>query len=154
MTYEWKVPLYPVSAQIAGERIEQICSEKGDVTPESLLDDSRPVTSPLHPCFEWKDDVAAEKYRLIQSKGIIRNLVTVQTSQDSQPITSRAFVSINKTPEKGTFVPIRVALSDERCKEQILQNALAELKAFKTKYENLISIAETIKRFMDEEQIA
>lgn len=154
MTYEWKVPLYPVSAQIAGERIEQIYAEKGDVTPESLLDDSRPVTSPLHPCFEWKDDVAAEKYRLIQSKGIIRNLVTVQTSQDSQPITSRAFVSINKTPEKGTFVPIRVALSDERCKEQVLQNALAELKAFKTKYENLISIAETIKRFMEEERIA
>ena len=148
------MPLYPVSAQIAGEQIDRIIKENGEITPQLLLDNSRSEDAPLHCCFEWNDDVAAERYRLYQSRKIIQNITISQDTSSGEPVLARAFVSTSKNPEKGRFVPLNVALNNEATRQQVLENAYAELKSFKNKYETLLNISELFKSFMEKENIA
>jgi len=45
----------------------------GKITPEELVQAARDENSPLHHFFEWDDDKAAEKYRLMQARTLIRS---------------------------------------------------------------------------------
>lgn len=150
MVYSWKIPIYPkVSPQKAGEHIEELEKEHGEITPKILLDDSRPKDAVLHPCYEWDDATAAEKYRLYQSKQIIGNLVTVRV--DQQPLEPvRAFVSIKERNESASYVTTAKALSDEKTKAQVISNAMQELRMFEAKYRGLIDVAEIMRAFVEE----
>lgn len=155
MIYKWRVPIYPnVSAQSAGERIEELEKQHGSVTPQILLDDSRPKEAVLHPCYEWDDSVAAEKYRLYQSKKIVGNIVTVTVSEEKQaqePI--RAYVSINNRNEQGVYVSSIKALSDEDTREVVLENARSELRAFIKKYKGLVNVVELLEEVIADETL-
>lgn len=153
MVYQWKTPVFSkVSAQTAGEHIEKLSEEHGEVTPKLLLEDSRPKNAVLHPLYEWDNKKAAEKYRLHQSKLIIGNLVVVSTtSEDPQiPLVPvRAFVSVNDRNEKASYRPTLIALSEEATKEKIIANALSELRSFEQKYKGLIDTEAVIRQYLE-----
>ena len=136
MDYQWKVDKYPVPAQVAGEEIERIRANSGKeyIEAEDLLEASREDTAPLHSCFEWDDDRAAEKYRLWQARQIISNITVVTETVNTVPQPVRAFVSIADYKDKGKFIQIQKALENNEYRAQILKNALAELQTFKHKY--------------------
>ena len=149
MVYAWKIPTYKkVSAQDAGEHIEELCNQHGEVTPEILLEDSRPPGAVLHPCYEWDDYKAAEKYRLYQSKKIISNLVAVTLSNNEPVAPTVAFVSVKDRNEKASYRPVEIALSDEVTKYQVLKNAAAELKMMERKYGNLIDFSKLLEDYI------
>ena len=148
MVYEWKTPLYKVSAQTAGEHIEELDRLHGEVTPQILLDDSRPEDAVLHSCYEWDDTKAAERYRLHQSKMIIGNLVCVSINdKDKLQEPVRAFITVNARNEKASYRPTIIALSEDEARAKVLDNATKELESFKRKYEALLDVAEFLKDF-------
>lgn len=134
MIYRWKWA-QPVPAQAAGEHLAHLEQEHGQLTPRLVLDDARDEDALLHPCFEWRDDVAAELYRERQAGQLLRNL-TVQIEQpDKPPRPVRAFVSVTNTAnENRAFVGVSRALSDADMREQVLREALQSLQSFRTKY--------------------
>lgn len=150
MVYKWKTYDYSVPAQVAGERIEKLDEKYGEVTPEILLEDARPEGSVLHPLYEWRDDVAAEKYRLQQSSRILRELVIVEVEQpgSEEVVPVRAFIPTTPGNSKGSYRPIVIALSDEETKKQVFENALNELAMFEAKYKHLVDFAELINAYM------
>lgn len=150
MVYKWKVPLYKVSAQEAGEHIESLISQNGDVTPKLLVDDARPTDALLHPCFEWNNQKAAEKYRHDQAKTMISNLITVSIDGDKEVDQAPAFVNIKQRNESAHYQAVTVALSNEATREQVLRNAKAELAMFKRKYENLLNLTKILEDFLME----
>lgn len=147
MTYKWKTPVYSkVSAQTAGEHIEELERQLGEVTPKILLDDSRPVDAVLHSLYEWDDTEAAEKWRLQQSKNIIGNLVIVSVEnlgEINEPV--RAFVSVSNRNEKASYVSTVTALSNEETRQRVLKNAEAELHMFTQKYKELLDVASLLE---------
>lgn len=135
MTYKWKLPaLMPIDAQSAGTELNRIYRKRGAMTPQDIVDESREESAPLHPCFEWRDDVAAEQYREIQAGNIIRNIAVVQETTNT-PKDVRAFVSVQKS-----YHPIEVVLNDEEKASELLRMALRELQAFKDKYNTLSAL--------------
>lgn len=69
MTAEWKIKgIYKADAQKVADEI----GEKS-ITPQEVLEKARDENSELHKCFEWDNDIAAEKYRLEQARKIIIN---------------------------------------------------------------------------------
>jgi len=44
----------------------------GELTPQIVVDEARPEGSPLHSRFDWNDQIAGEKYRLVQAQQLIR----------------------------------------------------------------------------------
>ena len=50
---------------------------KGKLTASQVLEVARSPDSPLHPCFEWDDSIAAEQWRLEQARELIRRVKIV-----------------------------------------------------------------------------
>lgn len=142
MVYKWKYPM-AVSAEAAGKELEKMEQKHGHISPEIVLDESREKKAVLHGLFEWDDKKAAEKYRLTQAGGIIRNLVVVLDEQKSQePV--RAYVNVvpEQPARRGEFINIASAMMNESTRELTLEQAKRELKEFEKKYSNLSELAD------------
>ena len=64
-------------------------------------------------------------------------------SEEKEPMQFRAFVNVadQAHSEKGSFVPIVEALSQEGHRQIVLKNALRELKTFEEKYSQITELA-------------
>lgn len=132
MIYQWKLPTVPVSAQTAGEEFERIYRERGRLDPEDVVNESREEGAPLHPCFEWDDAVAAEKYRVTQAGNIIRALVAVDSTAEGAQTETRAFVHVQRD-----YHPISIVVNDTDMMAELLESAEKDLTAFQRKYSEL-----------------
>ncbi len=130
MTYEWKTGYYKASADVAGSVCKELENTVG-LTAKNLVDASRPEDAPLHKEFEWRDDIAAEKFREQQARVLISNLVVI--TEEAAPV--RAYISINSAGQ--SYESIEVVLKDEDKRMQMFARALNELDCFRKKYASL-----------------
>ena len=84
--YAWKIPSFAknIDIDLAIEEMERIESLYGSLTPQNILDASRPKNALFHTLFQWDDTVAAEQYRLQQARTILNN-IEVTVVSDGQP---------------------------------------------------------------------
>ncbi len=137
MIYKWVTgSRISVSAQTAGEVCDELES-KGKLTPEMLVDVSRPEDAPLHSAFEWNDETAAEKYRESQARYIIRSLEVQRES--SEP--TRAFVTLKRTESTHEYHSIGAILRNSEDTAMMLDRAKSEMEAFRRKYGKLAELA-------------
>src|SRR3990172_4242220 len=119
---------------------------RGLLFPEAIVAYARDPETALHSCFEWNDTAAAEAYRLVQAKYLIR--MTVTTIEGSNEPT-RMYVSLSSDrKDDGVYRLVTDVLSDDRKREELLADALAELSAFKRKY-NVLKELENIFAAID-----
>lgn len=121
--------------QIAGEMCERLAAE-GRLTAKDLVEENRPDDAPLHSSFLWNNDEAADKWREHQARHIIGSLI-IQTEK-KEPV--RAFFNIVRQEPQYTHIESILQRKDDT--ERLLKTALAELTAFKRKYEVLEELAE------------
>lgn len=132
MTYQWKeASCIKADAQAAGEVCEAL-EASGGLTPQRLVDASRPKDAPLHDEFEWNDRKAAEKYREHQAGHIIRCLVIAPEEPKETPI--RAYFPVT---ERKQYTHIMKITSNEDMQLAMLERALRELTAYQAKYATL-----------------
>ena len=101
----------------------------------------------LHSQFQWDDDEAAQQFRLMQARKLIRVTVIVakQTGQ-----TVNAYVSLQKDREaKGGYRYIVDVMSKTKLREQFLAQALRELNALAVKYGELEELAKVFAAIDD-----
>jgi hypothetical protein len=142
MVYSWKPKVQiPIPAQVVGERIEQIRIQKGgNLTPSDIVSDARKDNSPLHPCFEWNDPAAAEKYRDDQARYLLRQIVVTIQQEETESFTIRAFVNL-KNNNSCSYTSVLTAMGDPEKRLQIVQKAWDELKAWKSRYQEYKELA-------------
>ena len=134
MVYKWKIPM-KVDAQKIGEELQSIKNVNGDLDPKAVVDRGRNPDSPLHELFEWDDEKAAEKYRLVQAKRIIRNLEV-----EVEHVEVRAFV---KAGNPG-YSPIQTVIRDYNMRDVLMKQAQEEMRMFIAKYRSLEELCEVI----------
>lgn len=142
-TYRWKPgSTLKVDAQTAGEELERIRHERGGtLIPGDVVEASRSDNAPLHYAFEWNDFVAADAYRIEQTKYIIRSVEVVVSSDAHAPAAPvRAFTSI-QLDKRPTYTSTSVAMRDADLREQILARALRDLAAWRARYAGLTELA-------------
>ena len=137
MIYKWKISKYNLDAQEAGEELERIRNKYGELSACDIVEESQHENAVLHNCFEWRNDVAAQKYREHQAQELIRNIVVeaVQDKEVNPPI--RAYVKI-----QGDYKPIQEVVTIKDYREEMLNNAFKELKTFKEKYQSLSELSD------------
>ena len=140
MTYKWRFYQYSVPAEVVGKTIEKIEKKHGECTAPLLLEEARNPKSKIHSLFEWDDTVAAEKWRLTQASQIITAVAVIYDENDGEPIVTRAFANVGQK-NKGSFVTMAKAMSDEASRAIVLKHALEELQAFQSKYATLTELA-------------
>lgn len=133
-----------IEAQKVGEEIRALGGMEGNpVKPDLILQFAREnEESELYKCFDWDDTVAAEKYRLEQARRVTRAIVIIKVNDKpvEQPKTEiRAFFEEKRG---GGYRPTTFILKNKDSYERLLENALAELRAFKRKYHMLTELNE------------
>lgn len=136
MIYKWKTgSCIKADPQKAGEQFEQLAKTEDGLTAETLLEANKPITAPLHYDFEWDNAIAADKWRLHQSRHFLNSLtVTILTKDTQEPIQTRA---VHITTESHKYDPIQVIVQEQDKYSALLDNALSDLQAFQKKYQVL-----------------
>ena len=142
--YEWKCPgLYKVGADIAAKVVESCKDSSGYIQPTAVVDKSRPAEAELHGCFEWQDNIAADRWREQQARVLIKNIVTVEIrDDDKKQDVIKTFVHVISPEEQSRgYKMTAVAVQDPRDRDYILSTARRELASFKSKYSKLTEFA-------------
>lgn len=138
MIYTWKPGVHKAGdSQVVGERLEALRVQAGGtLATRDVVVDARDDASPLHKFFEWRDNVAATKYRERQAQELIRSVIVIH--EDAPDKELPAFVSIgpNET-EFSRYVATRVALENADTRDYLLAQALSMLAAWRRRYSKL-----------------
>lgn len=134
---KWKVD--GIFKADANECYREISSLE-QITPKAILDFARDENSELHKCFEWDNDLAAEKYRTIQAGNVIRMLYVEPKSEDAPPVRALSITS------NTVYQPTRTFLKNQNEYEDLLKRALSELESFRLKYKTLSELEQVFEQ--------
>ena len=136
---EWKMPMFKADAQKCAEEIISL----GDkISPDEVLEMARDESTELHKCFDWDDSSAAEKFRKIQARDVIRFIVIKEEEKPEDRPQIKVFQVTEKT---GGYKPIEFIVKHEDEYKALLERAWAELRAFKAKYSMLEELREIME---------
>lgn len=135
--------IHQKTKQIAAELNRLAKQHGGLLRPKDVVDAARAQSSPLHSHFTWDDGEAAEQWRLQQARQLISITMTIEMTPAGEEIVIPAYTSL--TPDRkrkgGGYRQTVKVLSNEDWRDQMLQDALAELHAFESKYKMLSELA-------------
>lgn len=136
-------PFSKKDAAIIGEQLHEL-SRQGGVTARDVLDAARSTQSPLHPYFEWNDNVAADLFRLEQGRKMLRSIrVRYVDGATNETHEARAFQIVRNAPyeaEARTYKTFQVLHGDSAFAAQMLGSAFDDLAVWKRKYEPYVHI--------------
>lgn len=124
--------------------LKRIAAKNGGVLKaECVVAEARDPDSPLHDSFDWNDTEAASKWRLHQARNIIRVAVEYINTGKGEPVKVSAFVSLtpDREQEGGGYRSIVAVLRRKDHREQMLDDAMKELRVFEDKYASLTELA-------------
>lgn len=110
----------------------------GVLRPEDVVEFARNERTALHGDFQWDDTAAAQQFRVWQARQVIRLTITVVDSpagKHSIPM----YVSLVTDRQKpgGGYRPLVDVMSSVDMRDELLRQALNELKTVKKKYQQL-----------------
>ena len=136
-TYCWK----PETEKIyAGKDASKVASEIASIgenpTNAQIVAKARDTSTELHSMFEWDDTVAADKYRETQAHRIVCNLMIVKVglNEDKPKEDMKPFRLYHHIDSNPGYMPIQRIMNDTVMHQQLLDQAMADLRAFKQKY--------------------
>lgn len=132
---EWKIKgLYKADAETVYKEITAL----GDsFSPADIVEAARNESSELHKCFEWDDNIAAEKYREHQARMVIAQLVVRTETTDNTPVSVRVISSANAM---NSYMPTKMLIRSEPEYADLLERAKRELRAFQQKYITVVEL--------------
>jgi hypothetical protein len=129
----------------------RIREEHGKLTAAAVLDDARQPDSPLHVAFLWDDGEAAEQYRLLQARTLIRSVKIPFRRSSGDVGHVRQFYSINR-PEiaERTYEPVEDITADPLATKILLRNMERDWQALKARYETFDEFRLMVQRDLGE----
>lgn len=135
--YSWKNYIFTQDSQKVGEELEEL-EKVSEITNKNVLEYARKnKDSELHKCFEWDNEKAGEKYRLIQATNVISSISFVI---EEEPIKKqKVYFSVKSdAKESRKFKNIKDILEDDEDYKALLNKARKEFETCKDNYDNLI----------------
>jgi hypothetical protein len=125
-----------------------IYRKHGELTPQSVVDEARPETAPLHSRFEWDDSIAGEKYRIVQAQQLIRAVKIEYTDSSGEKKKVRGFFPIRdveENPEKAGYSPTEDIVQNDICLKILLRQLERDIADLKRKYGHLAEFADIVR---------
>lgn len=129
--------------EIVLAELEIIRSEhEGLLKAEDVVDYARNPDTVLHGKFTWDDTEAAERFRLMQARQVIRVHVKIYPREKQRV---RAYVSMLEDRRKGGgYRATDEVMHITALRDQLLYQAHREMRAFVKRYEHLEELAGVI----------
>lgn len=142
--YQYRGPkVADISAEAVNEELGRINSERGQLIPPDIVEESREPDATLHDAFEWHDPTAAAEHRLYQARQIVRAVhVVAQPERGETFAPQRAFHSVIAKGQGRTYRPVREVQSNPDEKQQVLSRMRNELANLRQRYLDTASFLE------------
>jgi hypothetical protein len=124
-----------IDAQAAEAEMKRIEKKFGKLTPKIVLEASRPKRAFFHKCFEWRDGIAAEKYRLQQARFLINNIEVTIVRQGSENVKIPFYEVVKDSKGKNMYTDVTSIISNPDNLSHIKYKAKRDLEYWKAKYE-------------------
>lgn len=121
---------------------EEINSIGEKYTPEDILEKAKNTSTELHKCFEWDDTKAAENWRKQTARVICCSLQVVVEKEEEQPTTYRL---IQHDKSEMAYKPVILTVRNNDEYSRLLNQAKAELKSFKDRYQKIVELQAVIE---------
>lgn len=127
------------------DQLETIYRDRGELTPELLVDVARPKDHPLHDRFEWDNRIAGEAYRRDQAHRLITSVRIKYISSD-RPKDVRAFVAVPRpNSTQPSYEPTEEVLIDDFKRNVLLQQMEREWRTMQARYGDFIEFTEMVR---------
>lgn len=140
-------------AQMIYDELEAMEKRDGSVTPPAVVDEAREPDSKLHEFFTWDDGHAAELYRRVEARRLIRVPVTVRVVQDDRREMVSVWVNVVDRDEEGSGLQHYVAqaqvMDDEERRQRQIGKLFARVLSMRdemAQYEEMAAFVEEIDR--------
>ena len=143
-TATWKTgfgSLFKADAQLVAEEIMGIGQT---ATPKQIVEVAKNEDTELHKCFDWDNDVAAEKWRLEQARQVVRTLVIKREDPKEGEEHKPEIRFFHQTDNREGYKSVEFIVRNDDEYKKLLDQAYAELRAFKAKYHNLSELQEIL----------
>jgi hypothetical protein len=118
------------------QQLQTIYDERGELTPQVVLDVARDDAHALHARFEWDDAVAGEKYRLVQAHELIRSVKVTFARPDGSQDSIRAFHAVRRDDSaQPGYEPLERLIDDPLARAIVVADMRREFATFKARYE-------------------
>lgn len=147
--YAWREggPKPAVDPNAFGRVKERIEKRDGITTPRAIVEEARNPRSQIHAGFEWRDNKAAERYRIAQAVNLLGKLQVVRVrTQPGITISSKAVFRVNVERERGGYLGVDRILGDRDLRKQVIGSAKRELQSFVSKYAEVLAMGRFISR--------
>jgi hypothetical protein len=128
---------YKITEKFTPEVIDEIIEIQKDkgLTAETILDEAKKKSSPLHNFFDWDNTTAGEKWRLQQARILINEVKVIVNSKERYAF-ENVRITVCDQPEETTreYKPIMEILSKEEYRKQVIKQALENATYWKEKY--------------------
>jgi hypothetical protein len=115
----------------------------GMLLPEVVVAEAKNPRHPLHGRFTWNPDEAAHQWNLHEARMLINVVVSV-IRHDLPPMPVFCSLTTDRSDGRGYRVTASV-MGDSELRDQLLQDALAQLNSFTQKFQQLRELAEVFK---------
>jgi hypothetical protein len=146
-----------VEPQVVFDTLVGIQEKHDTITAKLVVAESRPLSAPLHPVFEWEDSVAGELYREHQARYVIRSIRIVENENQSPAFVNVVFPKLEdgkpssayelKVIEKGGclnnrgYLTTETAMADSVLRQGVLEDALNGIKFWRKRYSALTELS-------------
>lgn len=132
----------PTRREIILPELERIrVGNSGVLRAEDVVVEAKKSNSPLHSYFEWNNSKAAHEYRIWQARQIISAMVVMLPSQ-RRPITAYVSLRSDRMTPAGGYRAMVDVLADPVLRQDLLYEALDDLKTWEKKYRRLAELGE------------
>lgn len=135
-----------MSTEAKMQELQFLQEKHGDLLkPEHVVEFASDERTALHSEFEWDDTEAAHQYRLEQARRVLRLKVIVDSPAGQQHV--RMFVSLMSDRQKpgGGYRPLVDVMTADDMRDELLRQALGELKTVRKKYQLLQELRPVFK---------
>jgi hypothetical protein len=144
MIYQWKDgSRYAIDPQKAGELLAKLADNNGgEVHAGEVVDAARRKSSVIHDAFEWDNEVAAEEFRKVTARELLRSITTVEIQSSGEEQKVRAFFAVTTETGSKAYVPTLRVLSMAEMRAELLESVLTQLETLRDKYSHLGELGE------------
>lgn len=136
MEVAWKFMNYKADPNEAYKEITSL----PEITPQNVVNLARSEKSVIHNDFEWNDEIAGEKYRVLQAGEMIRNFVIEEKKTEKSPVRM-----LHITSEKNVYKPVEFFVAHDDEYQTLLKRAKMELDGFVKRYSDISELEEVFE---------
>lgn len=132
----------------AYESIEAIRRKHdGQLTDDAVIEAAKPKSHVLHKWFEWDDSEAAQGYRRLQARNLIRSFKVTYAEAPEVPV--RAYQVHRKEPRGGesrtVYRTTEDVLSDDEARDRLIAEAVRMAMEFRRRFKGLHELSRIIE---------